>query len=94
MNADHQEPDTPNPPPDTGQQRELPKHPFTQAMETGDAWSMANTMRLALEKAREHGDRDTLASFKQHPEWTQGPAPLEALRANREVVQTMTGWQW
>jgi hypothetical protein len=94
MSADHHQPDTPNPEPYPDQQRELPKHPFTQALETWDAWSMANTMRMALEKAREQGDQDTLARFDRYPEWTQGPGPLEALRANRELVDDLTGWRW
>jgi hypothetical protein len=71
-----------------------PKHPFTQARETWDAWSMANTMRLALAQAREQGDDETLASFAQHPEWTQGPGPLDALRANHTQVELLTGWRW
>ncbi len=93
MSAEHPPHDTPSP---NQQQapKELPEHPFTRAWETWEAWSMANTMRAALAKAREQSNEDTLASFEQHPEWTQGPAPLEALSANREVVQTMTGWQW
>jgi hypothetical protein len=94
MSADHHRPETPNPQPDTGQQRELPKHPFTQALETWDAWSMAHTMRLALQKARQQGDQDTLAQFERYPEWTDGPGPLEALRANHEAVETLTGWRW
>jgi hypothetical protein len=71
-----------------------PKHPFSQAWETWEAWSMANTMRTALRKARQQGDRDSLASFEQYPEWTTGPGPLEALRANRELVRDLAGWQW
>jgi hypothetical protein len=94
MSADHHRHDTPDPEPRPDLQRELPKHPFTQALETWEAWSMANTMRTALAKAREQGNQEVLARFERYPEWTQGPGPLEALRANREVVQTMTGWQW
>jgi hypothetical protein len=70
------------------------KHPFDQARETWEAWSMANTLRAALRHAREHGDHQALADFAQHPEWTQGPGPLEALRANRELVELLTGWRW
>ena len=94
MSAEHPQHDTPNPGPGQAPEEELPKHPFTKALETWDAWSTAKTMRLALNKARERGDQETLARFERYPEWTQGPGPLEALRANREVVQTMTGWQW
>ncbi len=95
MSADHHQHDTPNPQPDTGQQRqEPPTHPFTAALETWDAWSMANTMRLALQHAREQGDQEALATFERYPEWTQGPGPLEALAANRELVDDLTGWRW
>jgi hypothetical protein len=94
MSAEHPPHDTPTPGQGQAPEEKLPKHPFTQALETWEAWSMANTMRSALDKAREQGDQDALASFEQHPQWTQGPGPLAALRANREVVQTMTGWQW
>ena len=72
----------------------IPKHPFEQAHQTWDAWSMANTMRLALRHAREHGNDKSLAAFAEHPEWTQGPGPLEALAANRELVERLTGWRW
>ncbi len=72
----------------------IAKHPFTQARETWDAWSMANTMRTAFAQARQQGDHRALASFEQHPEWTQGPGPLEALRANRTQVELLTGWRW
>jgi hypothetical protein len=94
MSAEQPPHDTPNPAQGPAPEEQLPKHPFTEALETWDAWSMANTMRQAREQAREQGDRGTLARFEQYPEWTHGPGPLEALRANREVVQTMTGWQW
>lgn len=94
MSADDQH-DTPNAESDNDQQpQELPKPPFTRALETWNAWSMADTMRRALQRAREQGDRDTVARFERYPEWTQGPGPLEALAANRELVQTLTGWQW
>jgi hypothetical protein len=93
MSAEHPQHDTPTP--GQGQApEELPKHPFTRALQTWEAWSMANTMRTAREKAREQGDHEALARFERYPEWTQGPGPLEALRANREVVDLMTGWQW
>jgi hypothetical protein len=71
-----------------------PKHPFNQAWETWEAWSMANTMRLALLKARDQGDHEAVARFEQYPDWTQGPTALEALAANRELVDRLTGWRW
>jgi hypothetical protein len=71
-----------------------PKHPFEQARETWDAWSMADTMRAALHKAREQGDYKSLAEFERYPGWTQGPGPVEALRANRTQVDLRTGWRW
>jgi hypothetical protein len=92
MSAEHPPHDPPTP--GQGHTDQPIRHPFTQAQQTWDQWSMANTMRFALQHARGHGNQDTLASFKAHPEWTKGPGPLEALRANREVVQTMTGWRW
>ncbi len=94
MSADDHQHDTPNAEPPADQRQELPKHPFTAALEIWNAWSMADTMRRALGRAREHGDRETVARFERYPEWTQGPGPLEALAANRELVQTLTGWQW
>jgi hypothetical protein len=94
MSAEHPQHDTPSPEQGQAPTQELPKHPFTRALETWEAWSMANTMRSALATAREQGDHETLARFERYPEWTQGPGPLEALAANREVVQLMTGWQW
>jgi hypothetical protein len=72
----------------------IPEHPFERARRTWEAWSMAGTMRLALRKAREQGDHQALARFAQHPEWTHGPSPLEALAANRELVDSLTGWRW
>jgi hypothetical protein len=71
-----------------------PEHTFERARKTWDAWSMANTMRLALRKAHEQGDRKALANFERYPEWTQGPTALEALAANRELVERLTGWRW
>ena len=94
MSAEHPQPDTPTPQQEQAPAGELPKHPFTKALETWEAWSMVNTMRSALAKAREQGDQEVLARFERYPEWTQGPGPLQALAANREVVGTMTGWQW
>jgi hypothetical protein len=84
--------------PDRGQghadQHQPTTHPFDQALATWQAWSMANTMRLARQKAHDRGDQVAVASFQQHPEWTQGPSPLAALRANHEAVQSLTGWRW
>jgi hypothetical protein len=94
VSAEHPQHDTLSPEQGQAPTQELPKHPFTRALETWEAWSMANTMRSALATAREQGDHETLARFERYPEWTQGPGPLEALRANREVVDLMTGWQW
>jgi hypothetical protein len=71
-----------------------PVHPFYQALETWEAWSMADTMRSALGQARAQHDRASLAEFERHPDWTHGPGPLEALRANRELVDRLTGWRW
>jgi hypothetical protein len=70
------------------------KHPFEQARETWDAWSLADTMRTLLAKARAESDRATLALFEQYPDWTQGPGPLDALAANRELVDRLVGWRW
>jgi hypothetical protein len=70
------------------------RSPFSQALETWDAWSMASSMRRALRLAREQDNREVLARFEQYPEWTTGPGPLDALRANRELVEDLTGWRW
>ena len=95
MSADHHQHDTPDPDQHpTDQQQEPPKHPFSKAWETWNAWSMADTMRQALQRAREQNDHDTLATFQRYPEWTKGPGPLEALDANRELVDDLTGWRW
>jgi hypothetical protein len=94
MNADHQQHDTPPHQAGTDRQGELPKNPFDAAWVTWNDWSMANAMRRALEVAREQGDQETLADFERYPEWTQGPGPLEALAANRELVDRLTGWRW
>jgi hypothetical protein len=69
-----------------------PRHPFTIAWETWQAWSDAEAMRTARRRTAERGE--SLAVFDQHPEWTQGPGPLAALRANREVVEHLVGWRW
>ena len=69
-----------------------PRHPFTIAWETWQAWSDAEVMRTARHRATERGA--SLAAFDQHPEWTSGPGPLQALAANREVVDHLVGWRW
>jgi hypothetical protein len=69
-----------------------PRHPFTIAWETWQAWSDAEAMRTARRRTGERGE--SLAVFDQHPEWIQGPGPLAALAANREVVDQLVGWRW
>ena len=69
-----------------------PRHPFTIAWATWQAWSDAEAMRTARRRTGERGE--SLAVFDQHPEWTQGPGPLQALAANREVVDQLVGWRW
>jgi hypothetical protein len=69
-----------------------PRHPFTIAWETWQAWSDAEAMRTARGRTAARGE--SLAVFDQHPEWTQGPGPLAALAANREVVEQLVGWRF
>jgi hypothetical protein len=69
-----------------------PTHPLTKALETWEAWSQADTWRRVVTDARQHG-RD-LSGLGDLAELTSGPDPLAALRANREVVETMTAWQY
>jgi hypothetical protein len=69
-----------------------PRHPFTIAWETWQAWSHAEAMRTARTRTAARGE--SLAVFDQHPEWTKGPGPLAALVANREVVEQLVGWRW
>ena len=69
-----------------------PRHPFTIAWETWQAWSDAEAMRTARKRLAARGE--PLAVFDHHPEWTQGPGPLQALAANREVVDHLVGWRW
>ena len=69
-----------------------PRHPFTVAWETWQAWSDAATMRTARRRMGAGGE--SLAVFNQHPGWTAGPGPLAALAANREVVEHLVGWRW
>ncbi len=80
---------------DTDQDQGLGKlRSSREALETWDAWSMADTMRQALQIARQQGDAKILARFERYPEWTQGPSALEALDANRELVDRLTGQRW
>jgi hypothetical protein len=69
-----------------------PRHPFTIAWETWQAWSDAQVMRTARRRTAARGE--SLTAFDQHPEWTQGPGPLQALAANREVVDSLVGWRF
>jgi hypothetical protein len=62
------------------------------AWETWQAWSDAEAMRTARTRMAARGE--SLAVFDQHPEWTQGPGPLQALAANREVVEQLVGWRF
>jgi hypothetical protein len=95
MSADHHQDDTPDPDQTpTGQPEEPAKPPFSAALETWNAWSMADAMRHALHQAREHGNHESVARFDRYPEWTQGPSCMEALDANRELVDDLTGWRW
>ena len=50
-----------------------PRHPFTVAWATWQAWSDAEAMRTARTRMAARGA--SLAVFDQHPEWTQGPGP-------------------
>jgi hypothetical protein len=73
----------------------VPKHPFNQAMETWDAWSDANMWQHILDKARANGEEAELRRrLPDLDELTRGPGPLEALAANRELVDRLTGWRW
>ena len=69
-----------------------PRHPFTIAWATWQAWSDAEVMRTARTRMAARGESP--AVFDQHPEWTKGPGPLQALAANREVVDQLVGWRW
>jgi hypothetical protein len=70
------------------------QHPFDQAWATWQAWSSAHTWRSALKRARQQGNTASVACIQRRAELTQGPGPLAALAANREVVETLTGWRW
>jgi hypothetical protein len=68
------------------------EHPFTRALRTWEAWSSADTWTRVVADARKRGqDLDGLGELE---ELTNGPDPLQALRANREVVELMIGWRW
>ena len=69
-----------------------PRHPFTIAWETWQAWSDAEVMRTARTWMAVRGE--SLGVFFQHPEWIQGPGALAALAANREVVEQLVGWRF
>jgi hypothetical protein len=69
----------------------LAEHPVDRALRTWEAWSSADVWRRIKADARKHGQDLSGLDLER---LTSGPDPLEALRANREVVQTMTGWQW
>jgi hypothetical protein len=70
----------------------VPEHPFARAWRTWEAWSSADTWTRVVVDARGK-DRD-LSALGDLEELTSGPDPLTALRANREVIETMTRWQW
>ncbi len=73
----------------------VPKHPFNQAMETWDAWSEASMWQHILDKARANSEEAELRRrLPDLDELTRGPGPLEALAANRELVNRLTGWRW
>jgi hypothetical protein len=69
-----------------------PEHPFTRALRTWEAWSSADTWMRVVADAKEHSQ--DLTALGDLDELTSGPDPLTALRANREVVEIMTAWQW
>jgi hypothetical protein len=70
----------------------VPEQPFNRAWRTWETWSSADTWTRVVADARRKG-RD-LSALGDLEELTSGPDPLTALRANCEVVQTMTRWQW
>jgi hypothetical protein len=71
-----------------------PEHPFTRAWEAWQAWSAADTWRQVLQRARQQGNTETVALLEQRPELLEGPDPLQALWANREVTEALVGWRW
>jgi hypothetical protein len=73
----------------------VPKHPFNQALETWNAWSEANLWQHILDKSRASGEEaDLRRRLPDLDKLTQGPAPLEALRANHQLVSFLGGWRW
>jgi hypothetical protein len=73
----------------------IPKHPFNQALETWNAWSDANLWQHILNTARANGEEPDLR--RRLPDLDQlasGPGPLEALRANQQLVGFLRGWRW
>jgi len=71
---------------------QAPEHPFIRALATWEAWSSADIWTRVVAHAREEG-RD-LSELGELDELARGPDPLTTLRANRVVVELMTGWQW
>jgi hypothetical protein len=71
------------------------RHPFTVAQQTWDAWSDASVWQRVLAQARAKGEEADLRwRLPELDELTQGPGPLEALRANHQLVELLQGWQW
>jgi hypothetical protein len=71
------------------------RHPFNEAQQTWDAWSDAGMWQRVLQQARANGEEaDLRRRLPELDELTQGPGPLEALRANHQLVQFLQGWQW
>jgi hypothetical protein len=71
------------------------QHPFDRAWATWQAWSAAGLWRGVLDRARAKGEEARLR--EELPDLDTllgGPGPLAALAANRELVQTLTGWRW
>ena len=68
------------------------EHPFAAALRTWEAWSSADTWTRVVANAHQHGQ--DLSALGDLEELTGSPDPLTALRANREVVEIMTAWQW
>ena len=70
------------------------EHPFTRAGNTWQAWSTEQMWRQAMRRATQRAHRHTVEFIDGRPELLDGPDPLAALAANREVVQTLAGWRW
>jgi hypothetical protein len=69
-----------------------PKHPFARALRTWEEWSSADTWIRVVADAKEHGQ--VLTALGDLEELPSAPDPLMALRANREVIEILTAWQW